>query len=81
MNKFDEIKEKVVTVLIDLGVMIENLEEDIDLREYIQESIQFISFIVQIEQVFDIELDDSMLLMDSISSLNGFVTNLVENYL
>ena len=65
------VREKLLNILEDSGIFIDkdNIENkhEIDLREYIIDSIQFISFIVEIEK----ELN---LLYDNIASLNGFAT-------
>ncbi len=68
----EETKNKIYKILDDLGIIIEQKEEDFDLREYIQDSIQFISFIVNLEQELEIEIPDDMLLIESISSFNSF---------
>ena len=49
-----------------------------DLTEYILDSIQFISFIVELERELNIEFPDELLLYDNIRSLNGFIS-LIEN--
>lgn len=70
-----DFKSKILEILDSNGIYIdvENIENDIDLREYVTDSIQFISFIVEIEKQLEIEFPDEVLLYDKISSLNGFV--------
>jgi acyl carrier protein len=70
------IREKIFDVLEANGIYVENGKdsEDLDLREYIADSIQFINFIVELERELDIEFPDEALLFDNIVSLNGFVT-------
>lgn len=77
-----EVREKLFEILNDMGIICdtEKIEEDIDLREYIEDSIVFIGFIVEIEAKFNLELDDSVLLYDNLQSLNGFV-KMLEGYI
>lgn len=77
-----EVREKLFEILNDMGIICdtEKIEEDIDLREYIEDSIVFIGFIVEIEAKFNFELDDSALLYDNLQSLNGFV-KMLEGYI
>ena len=67
----DYVKE-MIALLRDEGIEIEYDGQDLDLREYIADSVQFITFIVDIESKFEIEIPDDYLLYDSISSLHSF---------
>ena len=69
-----EIQEKLLSILEDNGIYIDRKQigDDIGLREYIADSLQFISFIVEIENSLNIEFPDEILLFDKIASLNGF---------
>lgn len=62
----------ILNVLNDMGLTIEYSDKDIDLREYIVDSLEFVSFIMEIEQSFDIEIPSNLLLYDNISSIVGF---------
>jgi len=68
-----ENREKLLEAFDEVGIIIENYAnaDDIDLREYIEDSMQFISAIVAIEDKFDIEIPEEMYLVDSFSSLNA----------
>lgn len=68
-----DIKEKTRKILYDMGFSIDS-ENDVNLLEYGVDSLQFIEFVVSIEEEFDIVIPDEVLLMDNISSLNGFIT-------
>ena len=68
-----DIKEKTRKILYDMGFSIDS-ENDVNLLEYGIDSLQFIEFVVSIEEEFDIVIPDEVLLMDNISSLNGFIT-------
>lgn len=63
---------EVIALLHEEGLEVEYTGVDLDLRDYITDSIQFISFIVDIEKKFVIEFSDEYLLYDSISSLHSF---------
>lgn len=77
-----EVKDKLFEILNDMGIICdtEKVTEDIDLRDYIVDSIIFIGFIVEIEAKFNFELDDNVLLYDNLQSMNGFV-KMIEEYL
>lgn len=67
-------KETILSILQEAGNSIDNLDpnENVDLRLYIIDSMQFISFIISVEERFDIEFPDEMLLMENIESLDNF---------
>lgn len=67
----NQIHEKVILELQKLGIILDSME-DVNLNDYIDDSLQFISFIVQVEQAFDIVFPDEELLLNSLYSLNGF---------
>lgn len=70
------VREKLFEILEESGLYVErkSSEEDIDLREYIVDSVQFMSFIVEIESQLNIEIPDEVLAYDSLASLNGFAS-------
>ncbi len=74
------IKNDINTVLCDMGILVPDDNNDIDLSEYIIDSLQFISFIVEIENKFGIEIPDELLNIENLKSLNGF-SQLIENIL
>ena len=51
---------------------------DIDLHDYITDSIMFISFIVELEKRFGLEFPDELLFSDTLTSLSGFSYLLAE---
>ena len=63
-----------------MGILVPDDNNDIDLSEYIIDSLQFISFIVEIENKFGIEIPDELLNIENLKSLNGF-SQLIENIL
>ena len=75
----DKINNDVIEVLNELGIETEDIgENDVDLTEFIVESIMFISFIVELEDKLGIEIPEELLDINSIKSLNTFSTILEE---
>lgn len=75
-------RERIISVVDNMGLLIELGSEDINLQDYIIDSLQFISFIIELEKAFDIEFPNDLLLYDNIQSLNGLailIEHLVEN--
>lgn len=75
-----EIKNVIIEEFENLGIIIDEKEDDVDLGSLEIDSITFISFIVAIEDRFDIQLPDDFLTMEIMNSLNGFV-NLIYEFL
>ena len=71
------LKEQIVESLNGIGFDLSlNDDDDIDLRDYIQDSIMFISTIVKLEEDLQIEIPDKMLIFDNFASLNAFCLDL-----
>lgn len=70
-------REKIVECLKDVGILVDTENNDTNINDYDVDSITFISFIVEIEEVFDIIIPDGYLYSEILKSLNGF-TSLVE---
>ena len=74
-----DIKNMIFNTMDSIGIYIDDISndiqqhEDIDLREYVLDSIQFISLIVEIEKNLEIEIPDELLFYDKLSSLNAFI--------
>ena len=78
-----EIRERLINTLQNVDIFIDDdfNDDDIDIRNYITSSIQFISFIFEIERDFNIEIPDEMLVIDNFSSLNELtekISNLIK---
>ena len=72
------IKGNVLSILEQNGIYIkQDADVDIDLRDYIADSFQFITFIVELEEQIKIEFPDEFLTIEKLSSLNGFA-NIIE---
>jgi len=66
-----EVKKKVVEALENVGIFIdENVDEDSNLKNYIEDSIQFISMIIEFEEAFGIEIPTEILMFDNFDSLD-----------
>ena len=79
-----EIKKYIFEILDESGIYIDSseTEEDLDLREYIVDSLQYVYFIVELEERLGVELDDEILVYDNLSSINGFanmIINMLQN--
>lgn len=72
-----EVTLKMCKVLNDLGYHItceEAQASDIDLRDFIMDSLEFVSLIVEIENVFSVDLPDEFLDFEVLASLWGMIT-------
>ena len=68
-----DVKKRLLQCFLNIGVVIDDTEDDIDLKEYIADSIQFITAIVEIERTFSIEFPDELLLFSVFDSFNGLI--------
>ena len=75
-----DVKETLLQCFLNIGVVIDDTEDDVDLKEYITDSVQFIAAIVEIERIFSIEFPDELLLFSVFDSFNGLV-KIVESIL
>lgn len=69
-----EVKSAIIEELENLGIIIDTSEEDIDLLSMEVDSITFITFIVALEERFEIQFPDEYLTIEVMNSLNGFST-------
>ena len=67
-----EVKSAIIEELENLGIIIDISEEDADLLSMEIDSITFITFIVALEERFEIQFPDEYLTMEVMNSLNGF---------
>ena len=73
-------REKILQCFINIGVVIDDSENYVDLKEYVSDSIQFVTAVVEIEREFSIEFPDDLLVFSVFDSLNGLV-NIVDTLL
>lgn len=67
------ITESVKNALDTVGCFVPEGNEDFDLREYLFDSLTFISFMIEIENLLGISLPDEVLNFELLASFNGFV--------
>lgn len=72
-----DIRNKIIECLNRVGILVDSKLTDININDYGVDSISFISFIVEVEKEFNIQIPDGYLYVDILQSLNGFA-NLVE---
>lgn len=73
----EEVKSLLAKSFGDVGVMIDyDNEGDIDIRDDIGDSLQFITAVLQIESNFDIVLSDELMLYESLASFNAFAESI-----
>ena len=68
MESRPNIKEGIVVCLDNIGVIVNDLNLRDDLNKFLPDSISYISFIVELEQYFDIEIPDEYLVDQSIQN-------------
>lgn len=66
------IRDNIIQALAKVFIFVDSTEnEDVDLETYIEDSIQFMSFIVELEQIFNIEFPPELLLFDNFKTINN----------
>lgn len=68
--KKENVENEIIKVLESMGKYIEK-KDDADLSDWIEDSIEFISFIVELENEFMVAFPDEYLNMNCLKSLNG----------
>lgn len=71
-----EVRNTLLSIFEELGVIIEE-EEDFDIQEYIVDSLVYMSFIVNMEQRFGIDIPDEFLLLSKMNSFNAYCESLL----
>lgn len=69
--------KKVLQCLENIGLEIDEEEKEMNLRDILQDSLLFISFIVEVEEVFKIQVDDSFLVIDNLKTIQEFAEDIV----
>ncbi len=66
------IRDNIIQALAKVFIFVDSTEnEDVDLETYIEDSIQFMSFIVELEQIFNIEFPPELLLFENFKTINN----------
>lgn len=75
----ETIRKTILDILDENGIYIdpEEMENDLDLREYLVDSLQYVYFIVELEDRLKTELPDEVLFYENLGSLNGFASMIV----
>ncbi|MCF0136047.1 MAG: acyl carrier protein [Lachnospiraceae bacterium] len=73
-----KVREKMAEILLGYGITVN--EPDDDLTRYITDSLQFISFVVDVEAALNIEMPDYLLQYEALTSFNRLVERLEEIY-
>lgn len=76
----DIVKKYIFEILDENGVYIapSDIDMDLDLREYIVDSLQYVYFIVELENRLGLELPDQILLYENLASINGFANMVIQ---
>lgn len=65
-------KQAIKNIMEEMGVDVSDIgNDDVDLSEYIVDSLLFINFIVEIENTFNVDLPDEYLDVDVLKSFNA----------
>lgn len=68
----DQMKNLIIEVLEEVGVFVENDNSDFSLEEYIENSVQFISFLATLEERLGIIFPIERINLDNLKSVNAF---------
>lgn len=71
------VKQGIISELNNLGILIDDSEEDADFISMGMDSITYISFIVALEERYRIQIPDEHLAMENATTING-LANLIE---
>lgn len=74
MNNLNKIKE----CFEQIGIIADDFDETTELMDIIEESMTFITFIVEIENMFEIEIPDEYLIPGKLVSIDDTI-NMIEN--
>lgn len=72
----NDVKLKIHSAFINKGIYIDN--DDMPLEEYIIDSITFVTLIIEIESVLDIEFPDELLSVNSLGTINTLSETLLD---
>ena len=76
----EDIKKEVIKCFGEVGIIINEDENDIDINSYGIDSIMYISFVIELEYKIGITIPDQYLQFDNFSSLNAFSNVVFELY-
>lgn len=67
------IKKLIIKCLEEINIYIDDFSENEELSNYIIDSFQFISFLVSIENIFEIEIKDEELLYENFATFKDVI--------
>lgn len=74
-----KMRDMIIDILEESGFIIfDEKDKDFCLSDYIIDSIQFIEFIMKIEEKLGMQLSDDFLSLDILESINGLANKLVD---
>lgn len=72
----ETVKQGILQAFTNKGLMID--DDEIDIREYIPDSITFVTLIIEIETILDIEFPNELLTYERIGTIDSLSEALVE---
>ncbi|MGM0124416.1 hypothetical protein IGI37_001793 [Enterococcus sp. AZ194] len=66
-------KGEIIQALGNVGITIRNESSDVDIREYINDSLQYMLALVELEDQFGIEFSEDFYTLDLFASLNNLI--------
>lgn len=75
-----DIKKELIKCFEEVGIVINEEEEDVDINSYGVDSIMYISIIIELENKIGITIPDRYLGFDNFSSLNALSNIIYELY-
>ena len=73
-------REKIIECFSNLGILIFEDSNNFELDEFIADSITFVSLLVELEQQFEIEIDDNYLIEGRLKTFND-IENMISSLL
>lgn len=70
------VKQGILQAFTNKGLMID--DDEVDIREYIPDSITFVTLIIEIETILDIEFPNELLTYERIGTIDSLSEALVE---
>ena len=64
------IKQQVIACMENIGICVFSTDENFRIDDYIIDSIMFVSFIIELEQTFEIEISDAYLNIQRLETLD-----------
>lgn len=71
-------RERILKCIEKIGLQVEIDIQDFDVNDYIKDSITFITFVIELENEFDIEIPDEYLLPERLNMLSN-ISSLLES--